>query len=519
MRTIVRPDRRLLLDRWLAPVAIVLLASPCLLLSYLPMTDMPQHAAIASILEHMGEPAWGFEQWYELAFDRTLYLLSYGLTIGLSQVFPAEFAVRALAFVSSISYPLGAYALLRATGRPGTLALLTLPLVYDRTFFWGFTNFNLAIGLALLAIAMLERDAATSRRRNWALFALCCLLALTHVYAIAIVAGYLAIRFVVADGWSLLRRLAPLSPLAIGAAVWLAMGIGGAGRGTAFFLPFAERVWEFENSVIGGYPNASDELLLFAMLAVTGAFVARSVPFTPARWRRAERWDRIFSVYVVIHLLLYFTLPTHTPAGHFIHFRHALLAVAFLPLLALPLQGERSRRLAPWLLTGIATLSFAVHLPHLIRFDREARAFDRVIAQLPDAPRVYFLGWNIEGRVVETQPYHHFHAYIQARRGGLISFGFAELFWTIPVRQRNDMGIPLIPPEAEWRPDLYDYEAFGHFYDYVLMRGRGRVTSSEFPYELIYRDPPWRLFRRRSSGAAEGARLPRPQTKELYHIR
>lgn len=485
------------IDAWIAPAAIVLLASPCLFLSYLPMTDMPQHAAIAAILEHLGDPAWGFDEWYERAYDRTLYLLAYGFTIALGQVLPAELAVRALAFVSSISYPLGAWALLRATGRPGTLALLTLPMVYDRTFFWGFANFNLAIGLALLAIAQLERDADASPRRRAGLFALCCVLVVTHVYAIAIVVGYLAIRFVVADRRQLLSWLAPLSPLAIGAAVWLAMGIGGPERGPVVFTSLRERLLEFENSVLGGYPNASDELLFVSMLAITAVFAARSVPFTTARWRAAERWERIFSVYVVIHLLLYFVLPLHMPSGHFINFRHALLAVAFLPLLARPLTGHRSRQLAPWLLGGLVALSFAVNLPQLIAFDREARAFDRVIAQLPDAPRVFFLDWDTQGRVVETHPYHHFHAYIQARRGGLISFGFSELFWNIPVRQRSDSGIPIAPPEVEWDPARYDYEAFGYFYDYVLMRGRGRVTGSAFPYERVYRRPPWRLFRRR----------------------
>jgi hypothetical protein len=142
---------------------IVLLASPCLWLSFLPMTDLPQHAAIAAILEHLGDAGWGFDEWYERALGRTLYFLPYGLTIVFGQVVPAEFATRILVFLSVIAYPLGVWALLRATHRPGMFALLALPLMYNRAFFWGFSKFNLGLGLALFAIALLERDERTRR--------------------------------------------------------------------------------------------------------------------------------------------------------------------------------------------------------------------------------------------------------------------------------------------------------------------------------------------------------------------
>ena len=47
------------LARWLPPTAIVVLAAPCLFLAYLPMTDLPQHAAVMSILKNLGDPAFG----------------------------------------------------------------------------------------------------------------------------------------------------------------------------------------------------------------------------------------------------------------------------------------------------------------------------------------------------------------------------------------------------------------------------------------------------------------------------
>ena len=68
-----------------------------------------------------------------------------------------ELGMRVVVVLSLASLPIGLFALLRALGKPEWLALLSLPLVYNRAFFWGFVNFQLALGFALLALAILVR--------------------------------------------------------------------------------------------------------------------------------------------------------------------------------------------------------------------------------------------------------------------------------------------------------------------------------------------------------------------------
>jgi len=495
--------------RALPAVVIGTLAAPCLFLAYLPMTDLPQHIAVMSMLQNLGDPAFGFDAYYEAAPDRTLYYFTYAIALALANLVPLDIAVRVVVFLSAIAYPLGVLAVLRATGRPGALALLALPLMYNRPFFWGFANFNLALGMALLAIALLERG-RRGLAGELALAALCAASVFTHLYGVAILLGYLCLWLVVADSHdrrALVPRLPALSPLAIGTAAWLWLGRGVEGRGWLYFESLTHRVRQLENSVIGGYPNWSDELLLAAMLAAAAFFAAGTFPWSRARWNALGRCERIFAVYAALNLVLYFALPTHIESALFIHFRHALLAVAFLPLLARWPGEPTTRRAATALLAGLAALTFAVHWSHLIRFDREARSFDEVIAQLPDAPRVYSLSWDQEGAVTETHAYHHFHAYIQARRGGLISFSFPELFWNIPVRVREEAGIPKPGGDSEWIPELYDEESVGYYYDYVLVRRhekRPGVESFEnFPYDRIYSNPPWEVYRRRANARSE----------------
>jgi hypothetical protein len=103
---------------------------------------------------------------------------------------------------------------------------------------------------------------------------------------------------------------------------------------------------------------------------------------------------------------------------------------------------------------------------------------------------------------MRTAAYHHFAAYAQARRGGLISRTFPQMFWNIPVDLRRDVGIPDLNVDLEFRPASFDYESYGYFYDWLLVRARPeqerRIEAIEvFPYELVYRDPPWRLYRSR----------------------
>jgi hypothetical protein len=237
------------------------------------------------------------------------------------------------------------------------------------------------------------------------------------------------------------------------------------------------------------------------MLTAVAVLCARTLPWSRERWRALGHCERILTLFAGLNFALYWVLPTHTETAYFVHFRHALLAVALLPMLASDRELRDSPIASGALLAALTALTFAVHWSHLVRFDREARPFERVVEKLPDAPKLYFLSWDRDGSVVQTNPYHHFHAYVQARRGGIISFSFPEMFWNIPLRMRDDAGVPERKKHSEWRPWLYDYDTVGYFYDYVLVRTsreehRGVEELEKFPYELFFADPPWELYRR-----------------------
>jgi len=481
---------------WLVIALYVVLAAPTLVLSYLPMTDYPQHVAIVSILRHFHDPAFDFARWFEIDVGRTLYLLPYAIAYAFSHVASVDTAMHLLAFLSVIAYPLGILGVLCALGRPPELALLAAPFVYNRAFYWGFINFNLSIGLALLALASFihchgERKRAATTAFTVAISAT----VVTHVYGLGLFLGVVAL-WAVGGGWAEVRPRARLLlvPL-VGAAVWFALGRRAEGYGVPVPIgpPLSQRLLGLGNAICGGFVDGSDNALLFVGLALL-LFVAIKV--------RGKTAPGPFEVAIAClclgNLLLYFVLPQAAWTAKFIHFRHAFLALAFAPLL--PVCAPRSivLRAAP-IVVALAVVANA--WVHLVRFDREASPFDDIVASAP--MRGKGIGMNLAqtSAVVKPEVYLHFIAYVQARKGGFVAMSFPQTFWNVPIKVRSDAGVPATPPDFEWLPQLWDEAAFGWFYDWALVRvvKQRLATSAAFPFERAHKRAPWQIYVRAGS--------------------
>ena len=492
---------------WITVAVILVVAAPTLFLSYLPMTDVPQHLAIVSILEHFADPHYGFSEFYQMAFQRTFYVLPYLVAWGLAKLIPLQMAMRVVIFLSLIAYPLGILAVLRALGKPALLGLLTVPLIYNQYFFWGFLGFNLSVGMALAACALLIR-CGRSAMSDLALAGLCVAIVATHLYGIAILLGYLVLWSLIGRRRELLRRMYPIAPACAGLLAWVwTVGQGAEYLVSRNFPPLSARFYLLDESVLGGYQDKTEKWLLFGLLVTLLVLSFRSLPVSRKRWMALLHHERVIYAYITLNLFLYFILPDDVASVAYICFRHAFLAVALMPLVVPAGALEEFPRLSRTLLSLLVAVTLVNSYVHLTRFDREAQAFDRVVEQLPDRPKVLALTWENNGAVMRTHPYLHFSAYIQAKKGGLISSSFPRMAWNMPIGERKDAGIPPSPLVIAWCPLLFDYREFGYYYDFVLVRIDPEDTSEfdeldEFPYELFHELSPWRLYRASAGGRA-----------------
>ncbi len=482
---------------WATLTAIAVLGLPALVFRYLPMTDLPQHLAVASILQHHRDPSFGFASYYTVDLTHTPYLLPYLLMLAFGMVMSLPAAMHGVAFLAIVAYPIGVVALLRASGKPCWLAVLALPLVYNRAVFWGFLNYSLSIGLALAAFAFYV-DPRRSTARTVAQAALIAATVLSHVYGLAMLIGLVGL-YAVAGGYRALReRVWSLAPLVLGVAVWAWSARATHGYGTGLDPGLRQRLRELPGSILGGYQDASESYLLMLLVAALFALGGFAIPVTRAKLRAASPVERVAWGFFAVNACCYFVLPQSTWAAKFIHFRHAFLALALLPVAARA-TVERARLLRLALPAIAAGATLICTWAHFALFDREARGFDEVVASVPMNPRLLAMVMDPNGGVMANHPYLHFAAYAQAARGGVISTTFPRVFWNLPVGWRADAGVPETPENFEWWPQRYDEGGFGHFYDYALLRVQSAdplTPSPEFPFEPIKLAPPWQLYRR-----------------------
>ena len=424
--------------RWLlgAMLGLCLISAlPCLAFAHLPMTDLPQHEAIVSIMRHMHDPAYGFEPYYEWALGRTLYVFPYFLALGLSFLVPLGWALRITVFVATLSYPLGVLLMLRALKKPVVLTLLALPLLYNRAFFWGFIHFNLGLGLAFIVLS--ELVGPWSRGKGWRVACLSLLTATTHVYGLVLLSLYALAWLMVGERRELWSRVAWLLPAAIALGVWGSLVAKAPGFGGVQWLPFRFRLREIGNSILGGYRDRSEDFILAAWLLVTLAVVWRSLPVTLGRWRRLGVHERATYILIIANLAGYFFLPLATATAKFINFRHLLMAAMLLPLAVSGRDYANGRTWAKVLPAALAAVALANAGWHLWRFDREADEFDAVLALLPQRPHIAQMTDDAGGKVMRSGPYMHFGAYGQAQRGGVLIDSFPLRFWNVPVKGRT----------------------------------------------------------------------------------
>jgi hypothetical protein len=134
----------------------------------------------------------------------------------------------------------------------------------------------------------------------------------------------------------------------------------------------------------------------------------------------------------------------------------------------------------------------------LFAFDAEARDFDAIVAAAKPGASLVALIYDARGHISEANPYAHFGAYLQARRGGYLAGDFFKLAWAIPVQSKANATTPPLVPGLPWdltqalvSPELSEY-------DELLVRGFGLREMQGvggFRAVLVAHKGEWALYR------------------------
>jgi hypothetical protein len=441
--------------------ALCSLAALCVLWipKYLPMTDLPQHAAQVSIWKHLNDPAYGFGDVFELQYF-TPYLMGYGLARLFAEAFSVLVALKLVLTLAVLGLPLSLLRLLHATRGDRWWSLVGFPLAFGYPFLWGFFNYVVAIPLGVFYLAFVVDCARRfdTRRAVW-LAVLTTLLLAAHllIFALCGLSAAALLAFSAKTWRAALLRLAPLTPSLLLALAW---GMRRDQNGAIVPDVFHYGLQRFVEApaLLVGYPHDTAGLLVG--LLIVSFFVISGVRLV----RGPERW-----IPLALWACAYLLLPRDFNNVGFLYPRLATLLVPFAFLATEPGRPRVRPPLIHAALTVIALGWTCVVFGGFYAFDRDARQLDVALQGMPGNQRIRSLIFDRGDEYTPGGvPFLHFPVWYQVEKGGTTSFSFACSSLTVAVSRSKNCR--LVKTSIDWLPAAFDMRSEQDAYDYYIVR-------------------------------------------------
>lgn len=490
-------------DRWFTIsfwVCCALLVVPLSIVEYLPMVDLPQHAAQIGIWERWSDTELGYPRIYTRNWF-TPYLLGYVLAFLLTSVMSVKAAITTVVTAAVVAVPLAARLLLRESGGNRWWVFAVFPSVFGFAFDWGFLNFIVGVPVALVSLIAVFRhvDAPSWRSSMW-LTAVMLALVFVHVLLFGYVALILSVAVLMKrEGWrTVVLSLVPIlvvSPLVL---IWIHV------TRSSEVMTRRPMIWELPSEKLRAL-RALAEIAgdgLSAWTVVVGLF-ALLLPIllggrpsrTPLRWAP-----------FIISLLLFLLMPFELFGTAYLYPRFAIFLI---PTWLYAMDVSKDRKPSPLRLMIGPAFAIACTAATTVQFRGyagEVIGLADIIEEMPANARVLSVPVDRSSKYVRTPVFLHAPAWYQASKGGVVDFSFAMNFPSL-FRYRPETE-PEVPQRFVWNTGLFDWDAFdGNRYDYLVVRDVDEqpsplIVRSGAPVELVARRGPWQLFRRSEASRA-----------------
>jgi hypothetical protein len=492
------------------PLAFGLCAAAALVpiwsVKYLPMVDLPQHAVQVAAWLHLGDPAMGFADRYEL-HPFVPYLLPYALAVALAKVLGLMPALKVLVSLAALGLPLATARLVRRRGGDPWWTLWCFPLAFGLPFYFGFLPFMLAVPLGILLVDEGEAYAsAPTAGRGLAVAALGLTVFFCHLLVLLPALGAVAPTVLLrarGTGRGILR-LAPLAPAALAAVGWVSVAAASDSR-------VQEWIWHFSWLRLTLLPQAWFDVATWTTLEkpdIDHGAVAMTAAFTAAMALSRPRPSSDLAHWVPLGVVgaAYLLGPSVGFHSFFVAERMSCLLIP----LALAAQRENPviDRRAPRAIAVVGAVAWmAVLTVRFSGFDREMAVVERVWRHMEPNHRIATLVYQPESKSVRTTAaFLHAAAWAHVEKGGTLDSSFAH-FSNMPIQYR-----PGRKPErtegVELNPEGFDWTTDGAA-DYFLVKSppaQYALTSPPVPLVLVAREGDWRLFRRLAPPTGAGGR-------------
>jgi hypothetical protein len=508
------------LDVALFAALIALAVLPLTAGRYLPFFDYPAHLTVPAALRHRADPQSPIAAFWSLDLRLAPNCLHYAFTYLLSFVMPLEAASRLFVAVFCVAaLPAAATFTLRAFGRDWRLAVLLVPLAWNRCLWYGFVGFCAALPLSLIILGLLQTDLARpARRREIGIGLLAGLLPFAHFFVMVltlVLAGTLAA--VHARRVPLARLARTFAPLAAGPALmapWFLASLRGGpqpAEGAAAHL-FVSRPHLQDYAALlrhwfmDGYLGRVDDTLAVAMVVTLAALLLHSRRQADAADTELAPAARVAPFALAGALaVIYLALPFEIREP----FNWWGMNVRVIPFLFVWLVvGVRAGaldRLGRALLipVGAATAAFmifvTVDVSRTFNGAWGMAGVDDLLGRLPAGARVTGLYTDYRQRPHYAHyPFHYVTSYAVLRGAAL-----GAPFIPIPQSWTNPRTVPPYPYAGD--AALFDPSRHAAGYSHFLVRtcaGQGCVRDpldGKPEFERLAESGRWRLYTCRSA--------------------
>jgi hypothetical protein len=481
-------------------VSALMVLIPFFVVTFPPITDLPQHLAQIRLLgEALADPDGPYRiQWW------TPYSLLYALLALFGAIAPPLWAGRLVAAFIALLWVATAHALAANRGRSPLAAVLASLFVFCNVMYWGFLNF--AIGWPMFAAWILLTSREVRRPSQVLLLAaMGVVLYATHALWLLAAVAWVGIISVaeLAQGLRGGRRaLRPLlSPL-----IWRAGALVPAATALVIWAPsfhssdvVSPALWQANpltrlapgwlvGAVLGGLRGPLEWLLV----GVVAGWVVLGV--AQHRERLREAVDGRLLLGAALLCLFALVLPDQYITTIRLPQRWMPSAtVLFLLGMPAPRLRQAVLRIA---VIGFAGVYVATTALKWVAFERDELAgLPAVLERLPPKPRVLGLDYVQTSALVRQRPFLQTFAWAQVLKGGTLAFSFAS-FTTSLVVFRSDVPPPWTG-KLYWFPDRLRLTDLDHF-DYVIVNGPPDVHEGVVGWRRlapVTSTGRWRLYR------------------------
>ena len=503
-------------------VMMVLVVAHILMLSsmrILPMNDLPFHLAVSTIHRYYDSPSNYFSEYYDVDIfpgPNCFHPLFCGLSI-----FPGvEAGNRVYYALYLVLLPLSVLLVARRAGGSAWLALLSLLLLYNMSFRWGFTGYTMAIPFTVLALYF----HLMSLRRGGAGLRIVVAIALAALYFMHAMAGlYCGLLFGLSvilhhrrSPGAAVRELLPAAPL-VGLVIWWLAG-NSVGQGNAFagFLEYyrseylatlAGRAGLLHNDhshILTGSSGKTVGTLI--SLCIVGPLVAAVMLRRRSLRHSLEKPEaRSILLFLLVTLACYLLLPKRGAEVYFIYRRMSIFVLIWSVALLSVVCSGRLRKPAVAAVCIVCVVYAVLWGSYFRAFEHENEVFVREF--LPQDSREATLIGLIQSNDFRGAPvYSNFGDYHVVWNLGITKGMYAQ-FKYIGVWPKR----PEEWPHPRWagRPTTRERLRPYSTSDFVLLRGMPGPQSDIYlrGFQLMRSAGEWHLYEK---GAIADSPIPSP---------